>query len=171
MSFRARHPILGSFIRPLLALIPLLGFFMLFALPRIPETNASRRGSEARALMRQLGRSLEQSRSSSGVYPAALPFDVALEPSSSFSTEFGKMADPVAIDPFRPRDRIPLVYGTNGKRWVLISMGPDEVHDLPPRQFLDGGITPVVLTNLTYDPTNGTFSPGDIFRASKAEKP
>jgi len=72
----------------------------------------------------------------------------------------------------RPYDRIRF-FGTNG--WILVSPGPDGHYDLPGEwNVYDPGVRQPSLrllagTNkkgaaLTYDPTNGTISNGDIWR-------
>jgi hypothetical protein len=62
------------------------------------------------------------------------------------------------------------VVGPANDGWVLASCGPDGKYDLVPLRDLPPGtaLTPVEigkrLTLLTFDPTNGTKSRGDIFK-------
>jgi hypothetical protein len=55
-----------------------------------------------------------------------------------------------------------------GVVWMLVSPGPDGVFDIPWREVVDGQVVGTPLEELlrpyTYDPSNGTISPGDIYR-------
>jgi type II secretory pathway pseudopilin PulG len=53
--------------------------------------------------------------------------------------------------------------------WILISAGPDEVYDIDPEVEYDSSIQQPSpgLIQKSYDPTNGTVSPGDIFRVKQ----
>lgn len=58
------------------------------------------------------------------------------------------------------------VYHTDGRGWMLLSAGPDTDYDIDPaaeleRMSRDSGAGPAALT---YDPTNGFNSSGDIVR-------
>lgn len=61
----------------------------------------------------------------------------------------------------------PYAYHTDGKLgWIVWSTGPDNVYDITdPKLVYDptAGISPA-LVSLTYDPTNGAGSRGDVYR-------
>jgi Tfp pilus assembly protein PilE len=69
------------------------------------------------------------------------------------------------IDLFSPQGELPFAYYTVGDGFILISAGPDGDYDINP--YYDFVTTfPKVkekLVNLAYDPTNGTYSNGDVF--------
>jgi hypothetical protein len=68
-------------------------------------------------------------------------------------------------DPFSPMRRNPYGYFSSGQGWVLASLGPDGDFDLRPQDY-DVSIpqpSPGMLS-LSYDPTNGYRSSGDIIR-------
>jgi len=80
-------------------------------------------------------------------------------------------------DPFRPsNDKRTFAYWVppDGRGWILISPGPDDDFDLTleqlPRAYEPGnraGYSDVLLSEFTYDPTNGTISGGDLWRVSQ----
>lgn len=85
--------------------------------------------------------------------------------------------DRVPYDPFAPARlrHAPFCYYTDpaGKGWILWSAGPDMKYDLTSRNI--GGIynpanpnmvSDPALLSLTFDPTNGSTSHGDIWRIS-----
>lgn len=61
-------------------------------------------------------------------------------------------------------DRLPLAYYTDGKRWILFSIGFDGMYQIRPRQILESTspTTNAKLLNWTFDVTNGAISRGDI---------
>jgi hypothetical protein len=69
-------------------------------------------------------------------------------------------------DPFTDRSiACPYAYFSKGDFWILFSMGYDWNYDIKPREHLQGSPEQIEqqLTPITYDPTNGEKSPGDIW--------
>jgi hypothetical protein len=102
-------------------------------------------------------------------YISAIPYDVfPIPPEHSFFT--------------RAIPRVPPLYArfnaeltTNGARtvyrsWILVSCGPDgtfqidPARDLPPGESLTREQVERRLRDMTWDPSNGSTSAGDIFR-------
>jgi hypothetical protein len=56
--------------------------------------------------------------------------------------------------------------GTGSPTWLLFSPGPDEDWDMDWTQLRPGGYDAnySVFAPYTYDPTNGTYSGGDVWR-------
>jgi hypothetical protein len=90
-------------------------------------------------------------------------------------TDSGVSSSPVAYfsrlapDPFAPENDMPFGYDFTASSWILISAGPDRVYDVIPSDILraDQGSTITRLLHLTYDPTNGALSQGDIWHLSQ----
>jgi len=61
---------------------------------------------------------------------------------------------------------MPYTYDCTDTGWIITSPGPDGIYSIVPGEILRGvpGTTETRLLHLTYDPTNGTVSPGDIWR-------
>lgn len=69
-------------------------------------------------------------------------------------------------DPFVSEPKATYVYYADEKGWIIISPGPDKIHDIDPLKDYDSQIpqpSPLLLEKC-YDPTNGDITPGDIFR-------
>lgn len=63
--------------------------------------------------------------------------------------------------------KLPYAYYTNGNDWILFSSGPDEDYDIRnPAElpFSNHEEFSKTLSAITYDPTNGTASGGDIWQ-------
>lgn len=69
-------------------------------------------------------------------------------------------------DPFAKVSGTTFVYHSDPKGWILVSAGPDQDYDILPSRDYDGATTQPTaqLLMLTYNPTNGTVSDGDIWR-------
>jgi len=74
-------------------------------------------------------------------------------------------------DPFAPGRSMPFGYDCTETNWILTSPGPDGVYDMDPRSILrltrmdsSSADTTAKLAHLTYNPTNGAVSRGDIWR-------
>jgi predicted nucleic acid-binding Zn ribbon protein len=97
------------------------------------------------------------------------------------SSGFSNLTTPIAFmsalpyDPFAPVLHAPYCYYTDraSKGWILWSAGPDMKYNLTSRNI--GGIynpgnpnmvSDAALLSLTFDPTNGSTSRGDIWRIS-----
>lgn len=79
----------------------------------------------------------------------------------------------VAMDFREPSDESYLYATDGGNRFIVWSAGPDLERDLPEREMpeiLARETTQSLETRLSlfaYDPTNGSLSPGDIWRSSR----
>ncbi len=52
-----------------------------------------------------------------------------------------------------------------GTGWILFSPGPDGVYDIVPWEDYDPANHPTpALIEKSYDPTNGTYTRGDLWR-------
>lgn len=76
--------------------------------------------------------------------------------------------------PGRPRRHRPLwpypYYNDRNLGWIVWACGPDNVYDITdPKAVYDAADTSpsAALMELTYDPTNGSSSRGDIWRTAK----
>jgi hypothetical protein len=72
----------------------------------------------------------------------------------------------VPDDPFSENGEAALGYYTpDGKKWILFSPGPDKDYDIDPEKDLSGNPAEALkkIEALSYDPTNGSISNGDIF--------
>ncbi len=84
----------------------------------------------------------------------------------TLTTPVNYLGDPRLPDPFgKPRGRS-FCYFAAGDGWIMWSPGPDEDYDIDPRGDYDpaGSEPSEALLKVTFDPTNGTVSPGDIWR-------
>ncbi len=73
-------------------------------------------------------------------------------------------------DPYANDRGLPFAYYTDGFGWTVFSTGPDLDYDLnKPHEVYDGKIfqPSETLYSLTYDPSNGTESSGDIWRVKQ----
>ena len=69
-------------------------------------------------------------------------------------------------DAFVPARGVPYAYYTDGSGWIVYSAGPDNDYDLIPAQSYDSKTSQPspTLLSFSYNPTNGTYSRGDVFR-------
>lgn len=76
-------------------------------------------------------------------------------------------------DPFSLGGDLPYAYYPKNGGYLLLSPGPDGRYDINPLLHYAGGDNPTrtveMLVPRTYDVTNGTISPGDIWRLSEKE--
>lgn len=103
-------------------------------------------------------------------WPFALPtFNRRMGPDGIFS-----LTTPIAYvtniyaDPFISTEelRLPFAYYSTPKGWILLSPGPDMDWDIDPvKQYDPEDRTKLLL--MTYDPTNGVVSGGDIYRVKE----
>jgi type II secretory pathway pseudopilin PulG len=127
--------------------------------------------------LEQTGNALEAFRQLYGTLPAAVNPPGAAErvqiPDAGTATRPG-LTTPVAflsalpLDYFAdPRGGRPLAYHVHEGEWLLYSPGPDGHYDIvPERDFLPAHFPLPSLILATYDPSNGTTSAGDLWRAS-----
>lgn len=62
-------------------------------------------------------------------------------------------------------------YYTDGNGWIVISVGPDGDYDFDPVKYYNSSIIQpsyeLLCIAVTYDPTNGTISNGDVYRVKQ----
>ncbi|MBX7243921.1 MAG: hypothetical protein K1X53_00380, partial [Candidatus Sumerlaeaceae bacterium] len=74
------------------------------------------------------------------------------------------------MDPFSPNVSLPFAYYCDENGWICFSPGPDGQYDLaePGKYYtskIDQPSTGIML--LSYDPSNGTISGGDVWRVKQ----
>jgi len=76
------------------------------------------------------------------------------------------VTEPIPSDPFAPGKGTPWGYYTDGAGWILFSCMGDGHYDIRPVEMYDGTKPqpPASLLAVTYDPTNGASSRGDLWR-------
>lgn len=68
-------------------------------------------------------------------------------------------------DPFSPSRMHPYGYFSTDDGWILVSVAPDKDFDVRPEDYsTSSGGRSERLIGLTYDPTNGVLSNGDLLR-------
>lgn len=165
----------------------IFGFLGLIVLPglllsRMPETNARTRVSAAKNDLRSLATAIESYREQNGVYPPMRPLDgeqrvagadrakSGIEGITTWDADLGDMS---WRDPFSPGADLTFGYFANGDGWALLSPGPDGVYNIHPERL--AAITfeqgDPAWVNFRYDPTNGSFSAGDVIRLSEHAPP
>ena len=160
---------LGKAFRILLVTGVLLLVLAAFALPRIPERLAISRENTVLRRMQVWQGSLESAHREKGAFPEGRPLSVieGIDTAEILATYGQLPAHPPPLDPFSPQGRLPLLYQTTADNWIILSAGPDRRYSLPSGMALSGETLPSSLVNLVYDPSNGVFSPGDLFRLSR----
>ena len=114
---------------------------------------------------------IEARHKNDGSYPAPRPIELGafVGDAPKWMLELGTVPSAEwVIDPFT---NAPIIYHTNGEGYILLAAGADKVYSINPQEVLNGITTPMELLNMTYDPSNGTPSAGDIFRWSGQAKP
>ncbi len=150
--------------------------------------------SRARSDMRSIGLALEAYRADHGSYPAyTFDRRESIDPGSAaeFERVHGRIPTlraragtqlatlttptPYLTEPF-PADRFlerqfrnsTYAYWTDGDGWIIWSPGPDGKYTITgPETLYSSAIaqpSELLLITFTYDPTNGTVSPGDLWR-------
>lgn len=156
-----------------------LGLCFLKVMVRMPEVNARTRRSHAKSDMRALATAIESYRDRNGSYPPARPLDGEKRIAASAREKSGiegmttwdaDLGVPPSPDPFSPGRALPYAYFANGGAgWMLLSPGPDGVYNLHPER--PGAVAFETdhpgSVDFQYDPTNGTFSAGDVIRTSQ----
>lgn len=92
---------------------------------------------------------------------SAFDTDVLFDPEFTTSER-----EDATADPFSPSRSFPYAYYCTESRWMVSSPGPDADYDINPKTAMENDWTTntLDLVNRTYDPTNGTFSDGDVYR-------
>ncbi len=163
-----------------------VGVLLAIALPSYLEASISSKTKRTLADMRTLAKALEDYHADNGAYPVytidpkesinASSYESSAtecEPNFAQSKVNGPamLTTPIAYltslpyDIFSPAPERTFNYYSDGVGWIVWSAGPDGVYDLDWTKY--SGAEPEIydlLAPWTYDPTNGTESPGDIVR-------
>ena len=153
-----------------LALVLIIIFsplLLINGLVRVPEARARSESSAARKRMGEVARLLAEHRAKQGTYPSPDEVGASGVPSGTNRLHAqpilpaADFAD-LAKDPFT-RGPGPMRYTTAADKFLLACAGPDGAWNLDLRNWRPemSGADPA-LSHFTYDPTNGTFSPGDV---------
>ena len=164
----------------LLIVVAIIAILAAIAVPNFLEAQTRSKVARAQADMRSVATALEAFRLDHNNYPVSVPFAVDLVP----------LTTPVAYitstpnDPFVPSSRPPhrgfsydlvryqfddahtlLISGAATSAidsdWLLVSVGPDRAQEM---DYYIQDVPNFSFFALSYDPTNGTTSNGDIFR-------
>lgn len=135
--------------------IAVLAIVAAIVAPNFLEANIRSKVSRSRADMRSLAVALESYYVDYNVYPA----------------KYSQVTTPVAYmtmipaDPFAPTPGDPHKFASKGEGWIIWGCGPDQVFQITPEDYDDASTSPTDrLYQLSYDPTNGMVSYGDIWR-------
>lgn len=183
-----KHPLVqtGFTLIELLMVVAIIAILATIALPNFLEAQTRSKTARVKADLRALATALEAYAADNNCYP---PVPILLPPRFR---RFRPLTTPIAYmsivprDPFKSIDTSPEApqnwrqglygYGAtpldNASRWALTSDGPDRQSDCSPLATYPGysadlfaGRIPLYSYTL-YDPTNGTVSRGDLFRAN-----
>jgi len=169
----------------LLVVVAIIAIIAVIALPNFLEAQTRARISRVKSDLRTMATGLETYAADNNQYP---PAPVALGPRFR---RFRPLTTPISyltnipLDPFKSTDAQAsfgrfrsgmYTYGAtpleNAARWALSSDGPDRQDDMNPLRFYPGYSYELFFGSVEgfdytlYDPTNGTISRGDLFRAS-----
>jgi type II secretory pathway pseudopilin PulG len=146
--------------------------FAILAPNPLPDSGSRFKRSRVLGDMRSIAVALEAYAIDHRALPPAIPMPAA--GAAAVQMIGPHLTTPVAYlvgsptDPGSPDRQWPYAYFTDGKGWILYSVGYDGDYDLIPSKVYDGSTTqPSPLLEggpWTYDPTNGTDSSGDIWR-------
>ncbi len=179
----AHTPMTGAQAAMMAATVPAFTTFAGIAIPNFLEAQTRSQVARVRADMRTLATALEAYHIDYNTYPPSPSFEViAQEKPGSIATQkaLSALTTPIAyitsipLDPFNPVEgSIFGYYAPTLERdpelikeappWTLWSMGPDSVSSIMSQEDLK---SPRIL-KLTYDPTNGMKSSGDIVRIAQ----
>lgn len=166
----------------LLVVVSVIAVLAAIALPNFLEAQTRSKVSRVKADMATMALALEMYHVDNNAYPQ-----------TNFVPRFRRflpLSSPIAYlssiptDPFNPPDAQAGPWRNNGEyrmgtmpltaasRWALASDGPDLNNDTEPIRFYPGYTPGLFFGQVSgydytlYDPTNGTISNGDIFRAN-----
>lgn len=179
----------GFTIVELLIVIAIIVIVALVAKPNINQASPRAKCARIRHDMRVIAAGLEAYYADQRRYPTTCPLSryAVCEPGSLVESradlmpaaEAGQpppgpagLTTPVAHvtamfpDPYSPFRGMPFTYCCTATNWIMTSPGPDCVYDIMPQAMLnaDPATSMTRLLVLTYDPTNGIVSRGDIWR-------
>jgi len=169
-----------------LVLLMLAGGFINFILVTMHEAQARALRSAIASDLRSMQSALEAYRSDHGAYPIGRPLEsFGVDPSQVRSLGGGGLmgiepgshdvagittpvsyADRVYEDRFHPARDVPAFYFQAGEMWLLGGICFDGRYNIPADFSLEGEREEIEarLIPLTYDPTNGARSAGDVWR-------
>lgn len=149
-----------------------LGAYILFVVLVINRSDFLFKADPVRSDLRSLSTALEAYMIDNDTYPRTL--HLLTTPDTYIAA--------IPPDPFGPttgwRKHVPFAYhrhvpddaDPHGMGWILWSRGPDEDYDLNPGNIAKVYDTPtsqptlLLITQFTYDSTNGSKSDGDVWR-------
>lgn len=172
----------------LLVVVAIIAILAAIAIPNLLEAQTRAKVSRAKSDMRVLAGALESYRVDNNLYPE----DYAA--TTPRRTGLGRLTSPIAYISSVPDDALGGYYSSAEKvqvrsyslgsspeespsRWALTSAGPDRKDSSVPLYDYPGYREDIWENPLSgysyfrYDPTNGTVSPGDIFRLSDRAEP
>ena len=134
------------------------------AVPGFLAAQVQSKVSRVRSDMRSMATAIETYYIDHNTYPVSLP----LAAPSGITTPIAYNSSHF-LDPFAPTLGDTLRYHTTGDGWIIWSAGPDAVYGLDWKVYNTEEEQPsdILLTQYTYDPTNGTISVGDIWRVKQ----
>ncbi|MBN1902738.1 prepilin-type N-terminal cleavage/methylation domain-containing protein [Candidatus Sumerlaeota bacterium] len=169
----------------LLVVVAVIAILAGIALPNFLEAQTRSKVSRVKADMRTIATGLEAYHTEHNRYPSSAlihPY-MRLTPLSTpvaYITSIPlDIFQPANNGPWHVRQRSHFAYGARPiekeSRWALASHGPDLKPDHEPIEFYPG-YTEDLWENpasgfvyIRYDPTNGSVSPGDIWRVSDSQ--
>ncbi len=160
----------------LLIVVAIIAILSAIALPNFLEAQTRSKVARAKSDMRTIATALETYHVDNRAYPQAalIPPSRRLRPLTTPISYLTTLPD----DPFRRGSgrsddyRYGAMPLDNAHRWILASAGPDLNSSTDPIEFYPGNIPGLFyglvdgFNYMIYDPSNGTVSRGDIYRAS-----
>ena len=181
MNHRASR---GFTLIELLIVVAIIAILATIAIPNFMEAQTRSKVARVKSDLRTLATALESYATDNNAYP---PVPVLLPPRfrrmRPLTTPIPYLTS-IPRDPFESRDpgastewQLGMyAYGAtpldHAHYWALASDGPDRQDDMIPLQFYPGYSRGLFFNQIDgfdytlYDPSNGTISRGDIFRAS-----
>jgi prepilin-type N-terminal cleavage/methylation domain-containing protein len=169
----------------LLTVVAIIAILAVIALPNFLEAQTRSKVAAAKSDLRVLASAIEAYATDNNHYP---PTPIAVGPRFR---AFRPLTSPIAYMETIPRDPFKSIDGNASRafwrtgvydygarpvgkesRWAIASDGPDRQDDTNPLRLYPGYTTGLFFGEVAgfnytlYDPTNGTISRGDIFRAS-----
>lgn len=156
-------------------LLGITSVFTAIAVPNFREAQVRSQVSRVRSDLRTLSVGLEAYKIDNNTVPpsAISPSGHPVFARSSLTTPIAYLSSMNFVDPFAPENGAPYCYfaAPGGRNWIVWSAGPDRQYDITTANastLVTDGLEAAFSegrANLTYDPTNGANSPGDIWRS------